>query len=110
MLWQSAAKLRFPIAGGYLTAPEAPNPYKREPIYPTLTTGGLIPDAQGAAAGFIATHGVTVAVLAPRDATSANWAGILEGLGWTEQDVGGALVFRPARTRWSSRRNAHSTR
>jgi hypothetical protein len=95
MLWQSAAKLRFPIASGYLTAPEAPNPYKRLPLYPTLTTGVPIPDVQGAAAGFIATHGVTVAVLAPGDALSANWVGILEGLGWTERDVGGALVFRP---------------
>ena len=36
MLWQAESGLRFKMAGGYLVPPEAPDPYKPDPAYPTL--------------------------------------------------------------------------
>lgn len=97
MLWQAESGLRFKIASGYVVPPEAPDPYKQDPIYPTLTTGARVPHEQRAASQFLRTHGVTVAVVDPTSPAAAPWVGILKGLGWHEQVVGGAIVLRPAR-------------
>jgi hypothetical protein len=97
MLWQGMAHLRFPMASGYLVAPEAPDPYKHDPVYPTLTVGQTVPLQEAAAGSFIATHGVTVAVVDPAQPATLPWLSILAKLGWHRQTVGGVIVLRPAR-------------
>jgi hypothetical protein len=93
--WQAEAHLRFRMASGYFVPPEAPDPYKHEPIYPSLIAGVAVPDQEGAAASFIARHGVTVAALDPSSPLSQRWVPILERLGWHARTVGGAVVLRP---------------
>jgi hypothetical protein len=94
MLWQAEAGLRFKLAGGYVVPPEAPDPYKRDPIYPTLLWGATVPDQERAAQQFLSSHGVTVAALDPRSPQALPWLTILPRLGWRAQAVGGALVLR----------------
>ncbi len=98
MLWQAEAHLRFRMASGYLVPPEAPDPYKTEPIYPTLTTGAVVPDVQRAAASFLTTHHITVAVVDTKVPGTAPWIGILERLGWQPRTLGGAILLRRPRT------------
>ncbi len=38
---------------------EAPDPYKRDPACPTLTSGARVPDVEGAAEFFLYTHHLT---------------------------------------------------
>ena len=95
MLWQAEAGLRFKMAGGYLPPPESPNPYKSDPIYPTLSTGVIVPDVERAAQRFLIAHHVTVAVVDPALPQARPWTGILERLGWQARSVGGATVLRP---------------
>ncbi len=95
MYWQAQARLGFTMAGGYVVAPEASNPYKRDPIYPTLTSGTVVPNQQAAARRFLVFHHVSVAVLDPRMPTASPWIGILHRLGWGSQMRGGVLVLRP---------------
>ena len=95
MLWQAESGLRFKMASGYVVPPEAPDPYKNLPIYPTLTGGAPVPDEIGAAATFLYTHHVTVAVVDPTESTAAPWVPLLQRLGWKVRHIGGALVFRP---------------
>lgn len=95
MYWQAQARLGFTMAGGYVVAPEASNPYKRDPIYPTLTSGTVVPNQQAAARRFLVSHHVSVAVLDPRMPTASPWIGILARLGWKAQVRGGVLVLRP---------------
>lgn len=111
MYWQAQARLGFTMAGGYVVAPEASNPYKRDPIYPTLTSGTVVPNQQAAARRFLVSHHVSVAVLDPAMPTASPWIGILHRLGWGSQMRGGVLVLRPgplapARTSPSHRRAA----
>jgi hypothetical protein len=75
---------------------EAPDPYKRDPAYPTLTAGYRVPDVEGAAEFFLHTHHVTVAVVDPSLPQAKPWIPILERLGWKARTVGGAVVLRPA--------------
>lgn len=96
MLWQAEAGLRFKMASGYVVPPEAPDPYKRDPAYPTLTSGARVPDVKGAAEFFLHTHHVTVAVVDPSLPQATPWIPILERLGWKAQTVDGAVVLRPA--------------
>jgi hypothetical protein len=96
VLWQAEAGLRFKMASGYLVPPEAPDPYKHDPAYPTLTSGIRVPDMEGAAATFLYTHRVTVAVVDPSLPAATTWIPILERLGWKARTVGGAIVLRPA--------------
>ena len=96
MLWQAEAGLRFKMASGYVVPPEAPDPYKDEPAYPILTAGIRVPDVEGAAASFLYTHRVTVAVVDPSLPQATPWIPILERLGWKAQTVGGVVVLRPA--------------
>lgn len=96
MLWQAEAGLRFKMASGYVVPPEAPDPYKQLPIYPTLTAGAPVPDEVRAAAAFLATHHVTVAVVDLTEPEATPWIGLLQRLGWRRTWVGGAIVLRPA--------------
>jgi hypothetical protein len=59
------AGLRFKIASESAIPPKFPAPYKRDPAYPTLTSGARVCDIEGAAAMFPVTRHVTVAVLDP---------------------------------------------
>ena len=79
----------------YENSPEAPDPYKRDPAYPTLTAGYRVPDVEGAEF-FLYTHHVTVAVVDPSLPQATPWIPILERLGWKARTVGGAVVLRPA--------------
>ena len=96
MLWQAEAGLRFKMASGYVVPPEASDPYKHDPAYPTLTAGDRVPDVEGAAASFLYSYGVTVAVVDPSLPQATPWISILERLGWKARAVGGAIVLRPA--------------
>jgi hypothetical protein len=97
MLWQAETRLGFTMASGYAVAPEAPDPYKGDPIYPTLTSGLPVPHEQRAAAQFLAAQHVTVVVLsAAGSSITAPWLTILPRLGWRQRLVAGAIVFRPA--------------
>ena len=89
MLWQAEAGLRFKMASGYVVPPEAPDPYKHDPAYATLTSGTRVPDMAGAAETFLSTHRVTVAVVDPSSPQATPWIPILERLGWKAQTVGG---------------------
>jgi hypothetical protein len=97
MLWQAETRLGFTMASGYAVAPEATDPYKRYPIYPTLTYGQHVAHEQRAAAQFLASQHVTVVVMsAVGSAITAPWLTILPRLGWRSIQVAGAIVFRPA--------------
>jgi hypothetical protein len=95
MLWQGEARLHFAMASGYVVPPEAPDPYKRWPIYPTLTRDAPVPDQQSAAASFLAAHRVTVVALDARATGAQAWLPILRQLGWAEKRVAGAILLRP---------------
>jgi hypothetical protein len=95
MLWHGMAHLDFKLAGGYLVAPEAPDPYKDDPIYPTLTYGTPVPDQQRRAQRFLRSHHVTVAVLDADAAGGSPWIPMLQQLGWQARTVAGAVVLRP---------------
>ena len=94
MLWQAEAHLRFKMASGYVVPPEAPDPYKLDPIYPTLTVGAPVPNEEVAAWRFLTSHHVTVAVLDPTNPMAAPWIPILERLGWKARTEAGAVVLR----------------
>jgi hypothetical protein len=96
MLWQAVDGLRFKMASGYVVPPEAPDPYKQDPIYPTLTTGAPVPHEELAAWTFLTSHGVTAAVVDPADPQATPWISILEHLGWKDRVIGGVDVLRPA--------------
>jgi hypothetical protein len=96
MLWNAEAHLGFKMASGYVVAPEASDPYKHDAIDPTLTYGVEVTDQQAAAARFLASHHVTVAVLGARAATTSPWVPILEQLGWRATTLAGATLLRPA--------------
>jgi hypothetical protein len=99
MLWQAEAALRFRMASGYLPPPESPNPYKHDAIYPALSLGRRVPGEELDARRFLAGHRVTVAVVDPQLAAARPWLRILEGLGWTAQPMGGAVILRPGGVR-----------
>jgi hypothetical protein len=96
MLWQAETHLRFPIVSGYLVPPESPNPYKSDPIYPTLFYGIHIPHQEEVARWFLATSRVTVAVVDKAIPDARPWLTILQRLGWHSRTIGGAVVLRPA--------------
>ena len=96
MLWQAEARLSFAMASGYVEAPEQAGPYSHDPIYPTLVYSLPVPDQQRAAASFIASHHVTVAVLDPHGPAAAAWVPMLQQLGWAARAIDGAIVLRPA--------------
>ena len=95
-MWQAESGLRFKMASGHVVPPEAPDPYKHDPAYATLTAGIRVPDMEGAAATFLYTHHVTVAVVDPSSPQATPWIPILERLGWKARTVGGAVVLRPS--------------
>jgi hypothetical protein len=95
MLWQAQARLRFAMAGGYIAPPEAPDPYKRFAVYPTLTYGAPVPGQMRATEEFLRATHVTVAVLDEASAAGSPWPRLLEQLGWQPRHVGGALLLRP---------------
>ncbi len=95
MLWQAESGLRFPQAGGYFLAAEAHDPYRSDPIYPTLRFGSPVPDLQRRARDFLTRHRVTVAVIDSAVPEARPWRGILARLGWRGRRVGGAVVMRP---------------
>jgi hypothetical protein len=95
MLWQAEAHLRFKMASGYLPPPESPNPYKQDPIYPTLALGLPVASVEDAARSFLARHGVTVAVVDPQISAARPWLRILHTLRWRSARIGGAIVLRP---------------
>lgn len=97
MLWQAIDGLRFNMASGYVMPPEAPDPYKQDAIYPTLTTGAPVPNEERAAWSFLTSHGITAAVLDPTDPQAAPWTSILEHLGWKPRKIGGVVLLRPRR-------------
>ncbi len=97
MLWQAEAGLRFKMASGYVVPPEAPDPYKQLPIYPTLTAGAPVPDEVGAAATFLYTHHVTVAVVDLNERRRRHHGSVCSSdSGGRRTWVGGAIVLRPA--------------
>ncbi len=96
MLWQAEAHLGFTMASGYVVPPDVADPYSRSPIHPTLTYNAPVPNEERAAAVFLASHHVTVAVLSLADARSSPWPGLLSRLGWHSQIDAGALVLRRA--------------
>lgn len=92
MLWHARADLDFRMAGGYTQPPEAPDPYKGDPIYPTLTYFAPVPDAVDAAHRFIASKRIDAVVLEPHDA--GPWRGLLSAMGLRPQAIGGVLLYR----------------
>jgi hypothetical protein len=97
MLWQAEAGYEFPIAGGYVLPPEAPNPYKSNPLYDQLSSTPA-PQAGPAVAYFLAHHGVTVALLPLGGADTPAWQALLQRIGWRAEVHGGVVLMRPART------------
>lgn len=95
MLWQAEANLGFTMASGYVVPPEAPDPYSRYRIHRTLTYGTRVRRQQAAAATFLASQHVTVAVLSARAAPTSSWVAILQQLGWRASTLGGAILLRP---------------
>ena len=95
MLWQAEDDLRFTMASGYVVPPEATDPYKSDPIYPTLIAGASVPDEQAAAESFLRSHHVTVAVIDPSELAGQPWIPLLERLRWVAKTEGGAVVLRP---------------
>ena len=95
MLWQAETHLGFVMASGYVVPPEATDPYKHLAIDPTLTYNETVPHELRAAASFIASHHVTVAVLSLPGAANSPWPGILRQLGWGSAEEYGAVVLRP---------------
>jgi hypothetical protein len=95
MLWQAETRLGFVMASGYVVPPEASDPYKHAAIYPTLTYNESVPHVERAAAAFIASHRITVAVLSSAGATTSPWLRILHQLGWGYVQEYGAFVLRP---------------
>ncbi len=95
MLWQAQAGLGFKMASGYVVSPEASDPYKGLAIDPARTYNAPVPGIVRAAARFISSHHITVAVLSLAGAASSPWPGILNQLGWGSVAEHGALVLRP---------------
>jgi len=95
MLWQAETQLGFVMASGYVVPPEADDPYKRTAIDPALTYNATVPHELRAAASFIASHHITVAVLSQAGASNSPWPGILGQLGWASAEEYGAVVLRP---------------
>ena len=77
--------------------PEAPNPYKSNPLYDQLSSTPA-PQAGPAVAYFLAHHGVTVALLPLGGADTPAWQALLQRIGWRAEVHGGVLLMRPART------------
>ncbi|HEY8763759.1 MAG TPA: hypothetical protein VIM18_06205 [Solirubrobacteraceae bacterium] len=94
MLWNAEADLGFRMASGYVIGPEAPDPYKRFAIYPTLTYGAHVPNQSAAAARFLAAEHVTVVTLDARAAASSVWVPLLERLGWGPTTRDGVVLLR----------------
>ena len=95
MLWQAETHLGFVMASGYVVPPEAEDPYKHTAIDPTLIYNEAVPHVERAAAAFIASHHITVAVLSLAGAATSPWLGILHQLGWGSVQEDGAFVLRP---------------
>jgi hypothetical protein len=94
MLWHAEAHLGFTMASGYVTAPEAPDPYKRFAAYPMLTYFASVPHAQEAAAQFLAAEHVTLVVLDQAAAAAGPWVPSLERLGWRPTVFAGVVLLR----------------
>lgn len=94
MLWQATTNLGFTMASGYVTGPEAPDPYKHYAIYPMLTYLASVPHEVGAAATFLAAQHITVVVLDPRAAATSPWVPTLEQLGWGPTTRDGVVLLR----------------
>lgn len=105
MLWHAEAHLGFTMASGYVTAPEAPDPYKRFAIYPMLTYFTRVPHATAAAATFLRAEHITVVVLDPAAAATSPWVPTLTGLGWEPSVRDGVVVLRQARNPAAALRN-----
>jgi len=95
MLWQAETHLGFAMASGYVVPPEATDPYKHTPIDPALTYNAPVPHEAHAAAAFIASHHITVAVLSTSGADNSPWPALLARLGWGSVAEDGAVVLRP---------------
>jgi hypothetical protein len=96
MLWQAETRLGFTMASGYVYAPNSPDPYADDPIYPTLIYGFSVPHEQQAAEQFLTSHHVSVAIMsATLSVNAAPWVAILHNLGWGSTEQAGAIVFRP---------------
>ena len=80
MIWQADSNLRFQMVGGYILAPEAPQPYGRFAIYPTLAFGRPVPHLLSAASVFLHRTRPTVAVMEIRQASDSLWLPLLERL------------------------------
>jgi hypothetical protein len=94
MLWHAEAHLGFTMASGYVTAPEAPDPYKRFAAYPMLTYFAPVPHPVQAAARFLATEHVTLVVLDQASASAGPWVPWLERLGWRPTTFAGVVLLR----------------
>jgi hypothetical protein len=94
MLWHAKAGLDFRLAGGYVVPPRAPDPYKREPLYLTLTQSIAVPHAAAATRDFLTRHSVTKVVINPK--APGPWPTILRQLGFTADRVDGVLLYRVA--------------
>lgn len=95
MLWQGEAHVGFTMASGYVVPPEAPDPYKRDPIYPTLTLGAPVAHERAVAQSFLRSHHITVAVVDPTEPVASPWLPLLKGLGWRARLAGGVVLLRP---------------
>ena len=92
MLWHAKAGLDFRLVGGYVYPPYGSNPYKRDPLYPALTTLAPVPNAATATRRFLTRNSVTAIVLDPRN--SGRWPATLARLGLTPVRIGGVLFYR----------------
>lgn len=94
MLWHAASGLAFKLAGGYVSGPEAPDPYQSFAVYPTLTYGAPVPDQRRATVTFLSTEHITAVALDALTVQTSLWVPLLEQLGWAPQTRDGVVVFR----------------
>ena len=76
------------MAGGYIAAPEAPNPYKDEPIYPLIAFNAPFEHPEAPLRAFLASHGVTAVVLAQSGRQGVPWRLFLRPCGAGEFATG----------------------
>jgi hypothetical protein len=94
MLWQASSDFRFRQAGGYLR-PNPPAPYTHDPAVVKMIMGAT-PDP-AALRAFLARSGVQAILVDP--AKEPLFAGTLDPLGITPEQVGGVLIYRLSRLR-----------
>jgi hypothetical protein len=94
MLWHAETHVGFGMAGGYITGPEAPDPYKRYAIYPMLTYFANVPHAVAATAVFLRQQHIDAVVLDLAAAATSPWVHNLEALGWKPTVLNGVVVLR----------------